>query len=255
MAHSDSSLRMFPSDKEGMIPKGIGLLFFAFLLVTPVPADDYVVQKGDSPSVIAQKKKVPGDLLQRANPDMDWTKLKPGDRLAIPERYTVKTGDTLYSLCRGWGVDQGAVLALNDLSSPTALRVGQVLFIPAPKTAVKVSPVSVSPAFWPVEKPPKNENDKLKSVTFGTSGEPFRSVSSGTVVFQGEFRGVGRVMMIQRDDKTVFAYGNFEKSAVEFGQAVTRGQVLGATSSRPAQKLAFFAFRQTESLDVFTVRR
>ncbi len=255
MAHSDLSFRMRASDKEGMIPKVIGLLFFAFTLLGTLGADDYLVQKGDSASAIAQKKRVPSELLRRANPDLDWAKLKPGDRMAVPERYTVKAGDTLYSLSRLWKVDQAAVLALNDLSGPAALKAGLVLFIPAPATAVKAAPAVAGSSFWPVERTPKGEGDKLKSVTFATVGESFRSVSTGTVVFTGEFRGVGRVLLVQRDDKTVFAYGNFESASVEFGQAVTRGQVLGATSSRPSQKLSFFAFRQTESLDVFTVRR
>jgi|GEM_PF-2194386 LysM repeat protein len=253
MTHSDSSFRVNASDKEGMVPKGIGLLFFAFLLIATAAAEDYPIQKGDSAAVVAQKNKVPADVLQRANPDFDWTKAKPGDTLFLPDRYLVKPGDTLYSLCRSWGVDQSAVLALNNLSGPTALRSGQVLFIPPAKAVLKSA--AAPGAYWPVDKTPKAEGDKLKSVTFATSGEPFRSVSAGTVVFQGEFRGVGRVLMIQRDDKAVFAYGNFEGSTVEFGQTVAKGQVLGTTSPRPSQRLSFFAFRQTDSLDVFTLKR
>lgn len=254
MTRSDSSFRMAASDKEGMIPKGIGLLFFAFLLIGTVLAEDYLFLKGDTVSAVALKTKVPAELLQRANPDFDWSKAKPGDRVFVPDRYSVKAGDTLYSLSRSWGVDQAAVLALNNLSGPGGLRSGQQLFIPAPKAALKTTSPTAG-AYWPVDKTPKGEGDKLKSVTFATAGEPFRSVSSGTVVFQGEFRGVGRVLMVQRDDKAVFAYGNFESSAVEFGQSVSRGQVLGTTSSRQSQKLSFFAFRQTDPLDVFTVKR
>jgi len=106
-----------------------------------------------------------------------------------------------------------------------------------------------------VDKSPQPSGDKLKSVQFPTSGEAFRSVSSGTVVYRGEFRGVGRVLLVQGGDKTVFAYGNFETATVEFGQTVAAGQVLGNTSSRPAQKLLFFAFRDSQSLDVFTAKR
>jgi LysM repeat protein len=255
MAHSDSSFRMSASDKEGMIPQGIGLLFFAFLLLGPLAAEDYVVVKGDTATAVSAKKKVSAELLQRANPDEDWTKLKPGEHLFVPDKYTVKAGDTLYSLCRTWGVDQAAVLALNDLAGAAVLKSGQVLYIPAPKPVVKTAATVVPASFWPVDKTPKSEGDRLKSVSFATAGEAFRSVSSGTVVYQGEFRGVGRVLLVQRDDKTVFAYGNFENSSVEFGQAISRGQVLGTTSSRTSQRLAFFAFRQTESLDVFTAKR
>jgi len=250
---NDSSFWASASDKEGMIPKGVGLLFFALLVMGPLFAEDYLVAKGDSAAAVAAKKKLPTDLLQRANPDQDWTKLKPGDHLLVPERYTVKPGDTLYSLCRQWGVDQAAVMALNNLSSST-LKSGQTVYIPAPKAAVSTS-VPGTTAFWPVDKTPKSESDRLKSVSFGTAGENFRSVSSGTVVYEGEFRGVGRVLFVQREDKTIFAYGNFESSSVQFGQAVTKGQTLGTTSNRPSQRLTFFAFRQTESLDVFSTKR
>lgn len=252
MTRSDSSFLTVATEKEGMIPKGIGLLFFVFVLAAPMVAEDYQVQKGDTVSAIALKNRIPSDLLQRANPELDWKSLQPGDRMVIPDRYTVKSGDTLYSLCRIWGVEQSAVLALNGLAGPLALRSGQVVFIPG---KLNKGSSDASGLFWPVDQTPKPEGDKLKSVSFGTSGEPFRSVCSGTVVYQGEFRGVGRVLMVQRDDKTIFAFGNFEASAVDFGQTVARGQVLGTTSSRPSQRLSFFAFRQTEPLNLFSLKR
>ena len=245
---------MRSSDKEGMVPKGVGLLFFVLLMAPPAWSDDYQAVKGDSLNLLAQRNKVPADVLQRSNPDENWDRLQPGDKLWLPDRYTVKAGDTLYSLCRFWGVDQAAVLALNALGGG-GIRVGQVLFIP-PKPKAPAATVTVAPvAYWPVEKAPHPEGDKLKSVTFPTSGEPFRSVSAGTVVYLGEFRGVGRVLLVEAADKTVFAYGNFEDATVEFGQTVTKGQPLGVTSSRTSQKLLFFAFRQSEPLDVFSTKR
>lgn len=258
MTRSDSSFWMVTSDIEGMIPQGIGLLFFVLLLAMPLTAEDYVIQKGDTATSIAAKRKLSSEVLQRANPNSDWKRLQVGERLLIPDRYVVKSGDTLYSLCRSWGVEQSAVLALNGLTASSALKVGQVLFVPPP-SAPKKAPAPTSPTsssvFWPVERTPHAEGDRLKSVTFATSGEAFRSVSSGTVAYLGEFRGVGRVLLVQTPDKTVFAYGNFESAAVEFGQSVTRGQVLGTTSSRNSQKLSFFAFRKTDPLDVFTTKR
>jgi len=247
---SNSSLRMFSSEIEGMIPKVISLLFFAILVSWPTLAEDYQVQKGDSSASISQKEKVPSELLVRANPGQDWDQLKAGDHVTIPDRYVVKSGDTVYSLCRLWGVDQTEFLTFNGLSSPTVLKSGQTVFIPAVK-----GKTTDSGGFWPVGKVPHAEGDKLKSVTFATAGEPFRSVSEGTVVYQGEFRGVGRVLLVQASDKSVFAYGNFETSNVDFGQSVSKGQVLGTTSPRPSQKLSFFSFRQNEPLDVFATKR
>ncbi len=238
-----------------MIPQVTGLLFCFLCMAGSVAAEDYLVQKGDSPAGISQKKNIAVDLLKRANPDQDWDHLKTGDQLTVPDRYVVKAGETLYSLCRRWAVDQSAVQALNGLPDPPVLKVGQVLYIPPkPKTPAAVAGTGTD-AFWPVEKTPRSEHDKLKSVTFGTSGENFRSVTAGTVVYKGEFRGVGRVLLIQNSDQAVFAYGNFEDSDLRYGQTVTRGQILGTTSSRPLQRLSFFAFKQTEPLDVFTIKR
>jgi len=235
-----------------MIPQGIGLLFCFLCMAGPAFAEDYSVQKGDSLASLSQKKSIGSELLKRANPDADWDHLKPGDTLTLPERYTIKAGETLYSLCRRWGVDQSAVQSLNGLSD-AVLKAGQVLYIPPQPKTVRSAPDS--DAFWPVEKSPHAEHDKLKSVTFATSGENFRSVAAGTVVYSGEFRGVGRVLLVQTADQAVFAYGNFESTDVRYGQTVTRGQILGATSSRPAQRLSFFAFKQSEPLDVFVAKR
>lgn len=263
--------------------KALVVLFL--VLGAPLWPVDYLVQKGDSGLAIAQRHRVPLEVLSRANPGLEWTKLKVGAKVFVPDAYVVKPGDTLYSLSRAWGLEQAEVLAFNGLPSP-ALRVGQTLYLPAsrstpqtPSTASggakavtpKGSPGPQNPSTsapparpsgtsgpastWPVDKPPQPSGDKLKSVQFATSGEPFRSVSGGTVVYRGEFRGVGRVLLVQRDDRTVFAYGNFETATVEFGQSVTTGQVLGNTSGRPAQKLLFFAFKDSQSLDVFTAKR
>ena len=64
---------------------------------------------------------------------------------ASASAYTVKKGDTLYSLARASGVSVDELLRLNGLSSPE-LRVGQVLRLPgetapaAPRTAAPTAP-------------------------------------------------------------------------------------------------------------------
>lgn len=235
--------------------KEFGLIIAVLLGPFPLFAADYVVLKGDSLSVIALKSHTAESVLRRANPETDWERLKAGLKVWIPDSYRVKSGDTLYSLTKAWGVDQSSVLALNGLTG-SALKAGQLLYIP-PQPKVKAPVVTTTPAapFWPVEKTPVNNGDKLKSVAFSTSGEPFRSVSAGTVTYLGEFRGTGRVLLVQGVDGVVFAYGNFESASVEFGQTVSRGQELGVTSARNSQKLSFFAFKENVPVDVFTAKR
>lgn len=68
--------------------------------------------------------------------------------------YTVKRGDTLYSVALEHGVDWRDVAAWNGISDPTRLAVGQVLRMQSPAAvalvaqsgAVQVTPISTGPA-------------------------------------------------------------------------------------------------------------
>ena len=58
--------------------------------------------------------------------------------------YTVKRGDTLYSIAQEHGVDQRNVAQWNGLDDPTRLRVGQQLRV-RPPLAVATAPVAAPP--------------------------------------------------------------------------------------------------------------
>ena len=64
---------------------------------------------------------------------------------ALPETYTVKRGDTLYSIAREQGVDYRELLALNALPDPGRLEVGQVLRLRQPLGAASDTGVQVRP--------------------------------------------------------------------------------------------------------------
>lgn len=56
------------------------------------------------------------------------TNLQQGD--SGPVRYTVKSGDTLTSIARQYGVTVNEIVALNSLASANQILVGQVILIP-----------------------------------------------------------------------------------------------------------------------------
>jgi LysM repeat protein len=49
-----------------------------------------------------------------------------------PSQHTVQAGETLFSIAQRYGVDVNVLAALNGLSDPNRLQVGQVLLLPAP---------------------------------------------------------------------------------------------------------------------------
>lgn len=52
---------------------------------------------------------------------------------ASGETYVVQAGDTPWSICQKFGCDHNELMALNGITDPTTLRVGQKLKIPRPR--------------------------------------------------------------------------------------------------------------------------
>lgn len=114
---------------------------------TPVVPASYVLQQGEFPYCLARRFNVdPGTLLS-ANGLNPNSAVSPGTTLSIPvgttwsgaprERiphpasYTVKSGDTIYSIACAYGdVFPESIAEANSLQAPYALTVGQVLQIP-----------------------------------------------------------------------------------------------------------------------------
>ena len=128
---------------------------------TPTPpanGTEYVVAQGDTFSKIASKVKVPMAAVIAANPGIEPTKLRPGQKLHIPpappvmasamtpsstptsvaapstsaggeQVYTVKSGDNLIKIGGQFGVSVKAIRSANSLKTDS-IRVGQKLKIP-----------------------------------------------------------------------------------------------------------------------------
>jgi LysM repeat protein len=135
---------------------------------------EYVVIKGDTLAKIAKKNGVSVRALEAANPSVQPTKLKVGQKLTLPAGgsavssasaaaapgmatdtgsgetvYTVKSGDTLSKIAKRNGVTVKALESANGLST-TKIKVGQKLKIPGQAAAVSAP----APAPVPVETAP-----------------------------------------------------------------------------------------------------
>ena len=104
----------------------------------PLPLS-YVVQPGDTLSVLAEqwRTSVPtiAELNGIANPNL----IQIGARLRVPRGavlprapvlYAVQPGDTLAAIAERWGASVSEIAELNGISNPNLLRVGQQLQIP-----------------------------------------------------------------------------------------------------------------------------
>lgn len=133
---------------------------------------EYVVVKGDTLARIAKAHGVTVKALENANPNVQPTRLKVGDKLIVPSggsapasgasttaagatsgssdttTYVVKSGDTLSKIAKAHGTTIKAIESANGLST-TKIKVGQKLKIP-----VKVEASAPAPAEAPVAPAP-----------------------------------------------------------------------------------------------------
>jgi LysM repeat protein len=156
--------------------------------VTPAVASgatEYVIAKGDFLEKIAKKFHVSVKAITDANPGIEPTKLKIGQKLNIPAgaapvapvaaaaaatetasaagepTYAVKSGDTLSSIAKDKGTTVKALRAHNNLKTDR-ITVGQKLKIPAKTSAPPAAtpgPTEASPA-TPTSAPPASPSGR-----------------------------------------------------------------------------------------------
>ncbi len=136
--------------------------------VAPAGATEYTIVKGDILEKIAPKFHVTVKAITEANPGIEPTKLKIGQKIHIPvpatlaapavagaapaegqiavgeQTYTVKSGDNLTKIAAQYGIGVRALRAANALKTDS-IKVGQKLKIPA-KTAPAPATVPTVPA-------------------------------------------------------------------------------------------------------------
>lgn len=111
---------------------------------TPCPGFIYIIQAGDTFFELSQRFNVPVDAILAANPGVDPQKLQIGQAVCIPTAppgpppvpecpgfiYTVKAGDTLFSLAKQFGTTVKAITDVNPGIDPRHLAIGQKICIP-----------------------------------------------------------------------------------------------------------------------------
>jgi LysM repeat protein len=118
----------------------------------------HTVQRGDTLFRIANKYNITLAQLRQANPQLTSDIIQPGQVLQLPncngqanivpttepgdnatsapvpaggQLYTVKRGDTVYTIARRFGVKMQDIIDANKLNNPDNLKVGQQLIIPS----------------------------------------------------------------------------------------------------------------------------
>jgi LysM repeat protein len=191
MMMSNQAVATLPANQPAItaVPTGSGVATTAIpspavpvaATVASTDGKDYVIARGDTLAAIAKRNSVSLKTLMDANPGVSPKKLRVGQKIQVPgstgamaaastststgagaaaadaapdgATYIVKSGDTLGRIARAHGTSYKKIMALNNLST-TAIRVGQKLKLPAPKTAsaepAPAATASIAPTPGPV---------------------------------------------------------------------------------------------------------
>lgn len=109
----------------------VTLLIAVLICASPILAQTYIVQKGDTLFSIGKKYGTTVEALKMAN-NLQSDLIYPGLRLFIPQStvYTVKMGDTLFQVAQKYNTTYKELLRVNGLSSST-IYPGQKLYTPS----------------------------------------------------------------------------------------------------------------------------
>jgi len=205
------------------------------------------------------------------------------------DEYRVERNDTLYSLARRYGITLAELLDMNGFAPNYIIKVGEKIRVPAQKSAVAgtqgasgqsqavsgkppaasgqtggaggavtqgntSAPVRIDPAIrWPVKaREISYITGKLYGVQVtGERQEEVKSLTVGTVVSAGPYRGFGKVAIIQSVGY-LYVYGGCETLSVKEGDIVAPGTALGRLgidSKSAKSQLFFFVYKGNTPID------
>jgi lipoprotein NlpD len=176
-------------------------------------------------------------------------------------QHRVRAGETLWRISHAYGVPLQTLLRENAIDDPSQLTEGMLLFIPGAKSAVDVPMAGELPQARMEQKPrrgpagiPRAGGRPLDPAAHGEAmswpapgvlisgfgererdhhegidlacpeGTPVRASQDGIVLFSGERRGYGKLVLLAHEGDLVTVYAHNSENLVSAGDRVARGE-------------------------------
>jgi murein DD-endopeptidase MepM/ murein hydrolase activator NlpD len=186
---------------------------------------------------------------------------KPGQAPGI--YHCVQKKESLWKICKAYGVSLQDVAELNNIKNTSQIKVGDKIFIPGAGKALSLSPVESaadkSPPekiiskpglfIWPVRGKVIQEYGIYGGIKYdginikAAAGTPVKAAKEGTVAFAGVLEGYGNTIIIEHKENYATVYANNKANLVKQGQNVTKGQQIaevgGSTEPKSSTYLHF----------------
>lgn len=192
-----------------------------------------------------------------------------------PATYTVKRGDTLYSIAFRHKLDYKELARWNRIGRDYVIHPGQTLRLHPPgggstraaskgggKSQARAKPPAIAPAArtpvpagppvqwqWPVSDGTATLTSRPNGghglMIVGRLGEDIRAAGSGRVVYTGSgLLGYGQLVIVKHNETYLSAYGHLQAVLVAEGAPVAAGQRIATMGNGPqGSPLLYFEIR------------
>jgi murein DD-endopeptidase MepM/ murein hydrolase activator NlpD len=187
----------------------------------------------------------------------------------------VEKHQTLYRICKTYGVDIREVASLNGIVDQSKIKTGQWIFIPGAKKVLKVEviieDVVAEPGektkvaykkldfIWPVEGKISDvfegaESKRHQGIDISSPlGMPIKASNAGTVIYSNNtIKGYGNLIIVRHSEEFVTIYAHNQVNLIEEGMWVEKGQIIGKvgqTGRATGPHLHFEIRRNNKALD------
>lgn len=202
--------------------------------------EEYVVQKEDTLSSIAEDFNISLETILWANNLSRNSTIKPGQKLVILPvsgiLHVVQERDTLSEIAQLYQAEIGEIVKANGLVEAGSIYAGDLLIIPGgkkPKIVQKYVQVPLAGNYFicPIASPCRITQGLhwFNAVDFsnGVCGEPVFAAAGGTVQRTGYGNISGYYARILHPNGVVTFYGHLSKAVISPGQKVYQGQIIG----------------------------
>ena len=247
--------------------------------VIGVKYEEYTIGEGENLTTISRKIGVNLDTLVSVNKITNANKLKPGQKIIIPNRngllYTIKQNENIEDVASKYDIQLNRILAFNKIDEISDIEIGDDIFLPGAKYtlderiekfgqmfSLPVTVTRISSLFGYRVHPITKVRTKHTGVDIpGSLNTPVYAARKGKVIFAGYSGGYGNLVIVRHDKGYTTYYGHLNKITTKIGANVGVGVMIGrmgSTGNSTGSHLHFEVRRNGEALnpiDFIPIRR
>ena len=238
--------------------------------VIGVKYEEYTIGEGENLTTISRKIGVNLDTLVSVNKITNANKLKPGQKIIIPNRngllYTIKQNENIEEVASKYDIQLNRILAFNKIDEISDIEIGDDIFLPGAKYtlderiekfgqmfSLPVTVTRISSLFGYRVHPITKVRTKHTGVDIpGSLDTPVYAARKGKVIFAGYSGGYGNLVIVRHDKGYTTYYGHLNKITTKIGANVGVGVMIGrmgSTGNSTGSHLHFEVRRNGEALN------